>query len=210
LANRLSFSIPDTGIGPSALSQHDLSADQLPSIARGLVGVLTRDVATPAPPQNSISAAPMPAAPFVWREDGRPDWAVMWTSFCDLALYGGPPHRPKDNAVRRLSDAPAAETVSAELDPTRELQRGIWETTNLTSESAGYGWLAVNCHSRRMAEWLQAAILLENVEARSDGQRLLVPASRGFTLEREVKSVITVLAKTVHYWQQHIAGTEPR
>src|SRR5262249_60058864 len=33
--------------------------------------------------------APMSAAPFLLREDGRPDWGAMWSSFCELALYGG-------------------------------------------------------------------------------------------------------------------------
>ncbi|HSB41907.1 MAG TPA: hypothetical protein VLK28_08750, partial [Methylomirabilota bacterium] len=35
----------------------------------------------------------MTSAPFRRRPDGRPDWAAMWTTFCDLALHGGPPHR---------------------------------------------------------------------------------------------------------------------
>lgn len=43
---------------------------------------------TPAP-----AAAPMSSAPFLWKDDGRPDWGAMWASFCELALYGGPPHR---------------------------------------------------------------------------------------------------------------------
>ena len=54
-----------------------------------------------------------------------------------------------------------------------------------------------------MAVWLSNAIRLENVEAGCDGEYLLVPASESFTLEGEVKSVITVVAKTVHYWDQH-------
>jgi hypothetical protein len=37
--------------------------------------------------------APMAAAPFVWRPDGRPDGRAMWERFCDLALHGGPPRR---------------------------------------------------------------------------------------------------------------------
>src|SRR5215813_6690125 len=41
-----------------------------------------RDYA-PAPPP-----APMSSAPFLRRDDGRPDWAAMWGSFCELALYG--------------------------------------------------------------------------------------------------------------------------
>ena len=48
-----------------------------------------------------------------------------------------------------------------------------------------------------------ATIILENVEAKFDEERLLVPASPSFTLKDEVKSVITVVAKTHHYWTAH-------
>src|SRR5262249_13763363 len=58
-----------------------------------------RDYA-PAPPP-----APMSAAPFLLREDGRPDWGAMWGSFCELALYGG---RPPPGA-RDPPRAPAAQ-----------------------------------------------------------------------------------------------------
>ncbi|MGI9149173.1 MAG: hypothetical protein ACR2IK_21925 [Chloroflexota bacterium] len=88
----------------------------------------------------------------------------------------------------------------------REIRRGIWETTGLFSEPAGPGWLAVTCNSARMAEWLCMAIGRENVEAKWDGAALLVPACESFTLENEVKSVITVVAKTAHYWDEHVVG----
>ena len=54
-------------------------------------------------------AAPMSAAPFRFRDDGRPDWATMWQGFCELALYGGPPHRGKDAALA-MNGAPSDET----------------------------------------------------------------------------------------------------
>jgi hypothetical protein len=89
-----------------------------------------------------------------------------------------------------------------------ELRRGIWETTGLYAEAAGPGWLAVTCASRKMAAWLCATIILENVEARVDEDRVLLPAGPAYRLEDEVKSIITVLAKTHHYWQAHITGDE--
>ena len=52
-----------------------------------------------------------------------------------------------------------------------------------------------------------AAIILENIDARMDDDRLLLPAGPGYTLRDEVKSIITVVAKTHHYWQAHVAGT---
>jgi hypothetical protein len=150
------------------------------------------------------AAAAMSAAPFVYREDGRPDWGAMWQSFCELALYGGPPHRGPDSALR----APGAETGAAsDAEMIAEMQRGIWETTGLYSEPAENGWLAITCDSPRMAAWLCAAIILENVDARIDDDRLLLPAGPDYRLKDEVKSIVTVVAKTHHYWEAHATGT---
>ena len=46
-----------------------------------------RELSPPA-----LDADAMASAPFLWRE-GRPDWGAMWTTFCELALHGGPPQR---------------------------------------------------------------------------------------------------------------------
>ena len=155
----------------------------------------------PALPPN-----PMSAAPFLLRDDGRPDWGAMWESFCELALYGGPPHRGPDSPLRAPEGADITDASDqAMLD---ELRRGIWETTGLYAETAGPGWLAVTCASRMMAAWLCATIILENVEARVEEDRVLLPAGPAYRLEDEVKSIITVLAKTHHYWQAHITGDE--
>jgi sirohydrochlorin cobaltochelatase len=149
-----------------------------------------------APPDQ----AQMSSAPFVWRRDGRPDWGAMWTAFCELALFGGPPHRGPEQAVR----APAAGTGPASREVLAELARGIQETTGLDAEPAEPGWIAITCASRRMAAWLCAAIVLENVDARADGARLLLPAGPGWVLEDQIKSVVTVVAKTHHYWREHL------
>jgi hypothetical protein len=172
-------------------------------------GVQITEVVEPRPP---VSAAPMSSAPFVWREDGRPDWEAMWTGFCDLALYGGPPHRGEDTAlhapdpdqVRWSDDIATAEMIA-------EIRRGIYETTGLYAEPAEEpGWIAIHCHSRKMAAWLAACVILENVDARCEDEVLYVPASPDFDLKNEVKSVITVVAKTNHYWQAHIEEQEAK
>jgi hypothetical protein len=148
-----------------------------------------------APPD----AGAMAAAPFVWRE-GRPDWGAMWTTFCDLALHGGPPHRGPEQALR----APAGTASDSSPEMLAELERGILETTGLEAAPAGPGLIAIRCESPRMAAWLCAAIILENVDARVEGDRLLRPAGPDFRLEDQVKSVITVVAKTHHYWREHL------
>lgn len=150
-------------------------------------------------PQQPVGAS-MSSADFVYQPDGRPDWRAMWEGFCELALYGGPPHRGADSALEAApADAPATE----DFDAIDEIRRGIWVTTGLYSEQAEPGWLTITCGSRAMAAWMCATIILENVEAKFDEERLLVPASPSFTLKDEVKSVITVVAKTHHYWTAH-------
>jgi sirohydrochlorin cobaltochelatase len=148
------------------------------------------------PPSPAVSA--MSSAPFVWRRDGRPDWGAMWTTFCDLALYGGPPQRGPDTALHGAGASSSPAMLA-------ELQRGVRETTGLAAEAAEPGWIAIGCESRRMAAWLCAAIIVENVDARVDGDRLLVPAGSDFVLEDQVRSVITVVAKTHHYWREHLS-----
>jgi len=158
-----------------------------------------------APSPRPDPAAPMSSAPFVWTADGRPDWGSMWTTFCELALYGGPPQRGPESALRAPAVAPAAD----DAEMLAEMRRGIWETTGLYAEPTASGWLAVTCDSPTMAAWLCAAIILENVDARVEEDRLLLPAGPGYTLTDEVKSIITVVAKTHHYWQAHVTGGEP-
>jgi len=159
-----------------------------------------------APAPRPDPAAPMAAAPFVWQADGRPDWGSMWTTFCELALYGGPPHRGPESALR----APSGPDAGSDAAMLAEMRRGIWETTGLYAEPAQPGWLAITCESPTMAAWLCAAIILENVDARVEDDRLLVPAGPGYTLTDQVKSIITVVAKTHHYWQAHLTGAAGR
>jgi sirohydrochlorin cobaltochelatase len=126
----------------------------------------------------------------------------MWTTFCDLALHGGPPQRGALQALRGPAVGDRAARSAPEI--AAELRRGIEETTGLAAEAAEPGWIAITCASPRMAAWLCAAIILENVDARAEGPRLLVPAGPAFALEDQVKSVVTVVAKTHHYWREHL------
>jgi hypothetical protein len=154
------------------------------------------------PPAVSTTDAAMASAPFVWRRDGRPDWGAMWTTFCDLALHGGPPQRGPRQALR--GPAVGDRVAASPPEISAALRRGIEETTGLAAEPAEPGWIAITCTGARMAAWLCATIILENVEARVEGARLLVPAGPAFTLEDQVKSVITVVAKKHHYWREHL------
>ena len=162
------------------------------------------EIARPRP-----ASAPMSSATFLYREDGSPDWGVMWSGFCELALFGGPPHRGDDSALRAgAAPVPMLGCRESTFDAIAEIRRGVHETTGLDTDDASDGWLAVRCESRKMAAWLCASIILENVDARCEGDILYVPAREDYELKNEVKSVITVVAKTHHYWLEHVAAQQ--
>ena len=146
-------------------------------------------------------AAPMPAGPIVYREDGCVDWGNMWDSFCALAVDGGPPHRGK---MLQAPDKPDITSVNYHF-AVAEIARGIWEVAQLTAVPAEPGWLQMECQSAGQARWLAEAIEEENVQARHKGQLLLVPVGDQFRLKKEIKNVITAVAKTTHYWEEHLA-----
>jgi sirohydrochlorin cobaltochelatase len=142
----------------------------------------------------------MAAAPMKYNQDGSVDWGNMWDTFCELAQAGGPPHRstilepdeqadPNDPAYQHVVD---------------ELIRGIDQVSGLPAHAAAPGWVAINCIDSAMAAWLAEAILAENVRARSNEALLLVPAGAHYTLKGEIKNVITAVAKTTHYWGEHL------
>jgi sirohydrochlorin cobaltochelatase len=167
------------------------------------------DILPPRYQNSQPSAAPMSAAPLAYDAEGRVDWRRVWggdnpnSPFCDLALAGGPPHRGT------LLEPVAPDVVLADqqgyarvLD---ELERGIFQTTGLRSaESAAPGWVGVRCDGEEMAIWLLRAIVVENISVRREGATLFLPAGPQFQLEGEIRNVVTALAKTHHYWQEHL------
>jgi hypothetical protein len=153
-----------------------------------------------------VSAAPMGAAALQYDENGEVAWDEMWTGYCELALAGGAPHRGT------LLEPVHEEAIAA--NPERyewvlqELERGIKLVTGLeVIRSDTPGWIGMECDSVEMALWLLRAIVVENVTVRREETALWFPAGPDFRLEREIKNVITVIAKTNHYWEEHLAGT---
>jgi hypothetical protein len=152
--------------------------------------------------EQSVCSTPMGTAPMRYNTQGQVAWDEMWTDFCDLALAGGPSHRGT------LLEPASPETVRA--DPASyeqvlaEIERGLGLVTDLTIvRVADPGWIGVQCHDEQMSVWLLRAIVAENVCVRREGSLLLLPAGPAFQLEKEIKNVITVLAKTYHYWTEH-------
>ena len=150
-----------------------------------------------------ISAAPMAAAPMRYTEDGQVAWDQMWTDFCDLALAGGPPHRP---SVLEPADAGAVRAAPADYERViGELARGLHLVTGLATLPCELpGWVGLECEDADAAAWMARAITAENVRVRCQGSRLLLPAGPDFRHEKEIKNVITAVAKTHHYWAEHL------
>lgn len=152
-----------------------------------------------------VSAAPMGAADLIFDVQGKVAWDQIWGDFCDLALAGGPPHRGT------LLEPVAPESIPAHLEQYEwvltELERGIGMITHLTVvRSAAPGWVGVQCVDEAMALWLLRAIVVENVSVRREGNVLYFPAGPHFRLEHEIKNIITVIAKTHHYWTEHLTS----
>lgn len=150
--------------------------------------------------ENKDKAAPMASAPMQYRESGEVAWGEMWESFCALALEGGPPHRGE-----LLKAQPVPDTHSpAYQHAVQEIVRGIQEVSGLSAAEACPGWIGVTCPSPAMAGWLAEAIVAEQVEACAEANLLLVPVSDYYTVKGEIKNVITAVAKTTHYWGEHL------
>ncbi len=153
--------------------------------------------------KQPLSSTPMSAAPLCYTTDGQVAWDQMWTDFCDLAAIGGPPHR--GTLLEPISPTEVKSDPEAYAQVVAEIERGIQLVTGLTTlHSPMLGWVGVECEDEMMAIWLQQAILAENVSVRRDGIRLYLPAGPTFQLQAEIKNVITAIAKTHHYWQEHM------
>lgn len=152
---------------------------------------------------ETLTPTPMRSAGLKYAADGRVAWDEMWGSFCDLALAGGPPH--KGALLGPGLEAEIDADFDRYDDVADEICRGIRLVTGLRAYvSPDPGWVRVSCPGDAMADWLLRAITTENVAARRHGSMLDLPASPRFRLEKEIKNVITVTAKTCHYWVGHI------
>jgi sirohydrochlorin cobaltochelatase len=158
---------------------------------------------------ETLQPVPMRSAGLKYGPDGRVAWDEMWGSFCDLAMAGGPPHKGSLLGPGREAD------IDADFDrydeAAEEICRGIRLVTGLRAYvSPDPGWVRVSCPGDAMADWLLRAITTENVAARRQGSMLDLPAAPHFRLDKEIKNVITVLAKTCHYWVGHTPPARQR
>ena len=156
-------------------------------------------------PPRSMGSAKLKTGP-----DGQIAWDEIWTTFCHLALAGGPPHRGT-----LLEPVPAEQ--AAALARAAAKGRGGDRTRHRHDDRADHispaqrpGWVGVRCQGADMAAWLVRAIVAENVIARRRDDALFLPAGPHFTVEKEIKNVVTSLAKTCHYLLDHLPpGCQP-
>jgi sirohydrochlorin cobaltochelatase len=156
---------------------------------------------------QDMQPVPMRSADLKYAADGTVAWDDIWGGFCDLAMAGGPPHKGT------LLEAGTGAAIGAEPDRYREVAqeicRGIRMATELEANPAPLpGWVRVACLNEGMAGWLLRAIVMENVAVRCEAQMLDLPAAPHFRLEKEIKNVVTVIAKTCHYWLGHMPRSQ--
>jgi sirohydrochlorin cobaltochelatase len=182
---------------PSPQSQTSAAIQQAEENLQTLLPSIYRDRT------DEVRSVSMGSAPLAFDVDGNVAWDRMWGSFCDLAIAGGPPHRGK------LLEPGRPESILAE--PARyaevcdEIVRGIELAARLqAAPSSSLGWMHVQCSNHTMAEWLLRAITMENISVRLEGDAILLPAGPAFRMEKEIKNIITVTAKTTHYWGGHL------
>lgn len=154
---------------------------------------------------ETVQPTPMGSAALTFDAGGRVAWDRIWATFCDLAMAGGPPHKGA------LLEPGAEDAIDADFDRydavTEEICRGVGLVTGLRAYPAeSVGWVSITCSGDTMADWLLRAITVENVAVRRSGAVLSLPAAPHFRLEKEIKNVVTVVAKTCHYWLGHMSA----
>lgn len=158
---------------------------------------------------QDLQPVPMRSAGLVYGDDGQVAWDRIWGSFCDLAMAGGPPHKGRllsPGSPEAIAAAPARYDEVVE-----EIRRGVWLAAALDARPApDPGWVRVHTFGEAMAGWLLRAITMENVAVRGHRAAIDLPAAPSFRVEREIKNVVTVIAKTTHYWMGHMPSSQQR
>ena len=187
----------------------DLTAEE-----RQAYEVLQERLRTLLPPEyqdtyEDVQPVSMGSAGLEYDADGTVAWDRIWGSFCDLAMAGGPPH--KGTLLEPGTEADIDAQFGRYDAVVEEICRGIRMVTGLRAyPSPDVGWVHVTCTGDTMADWLLRAIVMENVAARRAGAVLALPAAPHFRIEKEIKNVITVIAKTAHYGLGHMPPAQQR
>jgi sirohydrochlorin cobaltochelatase len=151
---------------------------------------------------EEVQPTSMGSAGLWYGGDGRVAWDTIWGSFCDLAMAGGPPHRGTLLEPGLRSEIQEKPDLYQQV--VTEICRGIGLLTGLAADAAPVsGWVRMYCRNDAMAGWMARAIAVENVSVYVQGSVVCLPAAPSFRVEKEIKNVLTAVAKTSHYWVAH-------
>ena len=158
---------------------------------------------------QDVQPVSMGSAGLKYGKQGKVVWDEIWEDFCDLAMAGGPPHKGS------LLQPGTIEEINANPDRYQEVVaeicRGVHMVSGLQAKpSSVKGWVRVDCESQTSADWLVRAITMENVSVRCEGTTIELPAGPDYRIEKEIKNVITAMAKTSHYWFDHTWQSQQR
>jgi hypothetical protein len=158
---------------------------------------------------EDVQPVSMGSAGLKYDSAGKVAWGEIWEGFCDLAMAGGPPHKGK------LLEAGSKAAIEAEPERYRAVVDEICRATRMVSDvavgrSPNPGWVRVMCPTEVMAGWLVRAIVMENVSAHALANLVELPAGPDFRIEKEIKNVVTVIAKTCHYFEGHLESGQQK
>lgn len=153
---------------------------------------------------SQVSSSPMTSADLQFDDEGAVAWDNMWQDFCELALAGGPAHR--GDLLEPVDPQLIQQNPHGYRTVLNEIERGLKMVSDLPiKQSKAPGWIGLRCTDEEMALWLLRAIVVENVFARREGCVLYLPVGPHYQLASEIKNIVTVVAKTVHYWIEHVS-----
>lgn len=142
----------------------------------------------------------MSSAPFVYDNDGKVAWNKMWDSYCDLAIEGGPPHRNDRLISKGTSNNFNSENYK---NAVKEIERAFSLLIPFKYKTANNGYIEIALGNHNIADWYANIINSENVECQVKENKIFLPINDDFTLEKEIKNIVTVVAKAFHYWSLH-------
>ncbi len=156
---------------------------------------------------TSVSPNSMGSAGLKYGPDGRVAWDEIWTTFCDLALAGGPPHRGK--LLEPVSEADVAAAPGRYRDVVVEIGRAIGMTTCLrvVQGYARVGWV-YSASRRRRRRGSNLPSTRRTYRPAQAEPLLHLPAGPDFRVEKEIKNVIVALIKANHYWDGHLTAAQ--
>src|SRR5215468_4009836 len=81
---------------------------------------------------EEVLPTPMGSAGLRYDNEGRVAWDQIWSTFCDLAMAGGPPHR--GTLLEPASEDEIASDLETYNRNSEEIRRGLTLVTRLSSE----------------------------------------------------------------------------